>query len=278
MVPSNNTLYHYTSVDSLACILKSHTIRFMPLDTLDDLQEKVTADLKHIASYVYVSCWSDDPEESIPMWRMYTPDNAGVRMELPALPFKMHPNGPFVAADKSDSGGEGPSAGGNPPSLRPYISAVLEGVLTPALQTDDQSNILHQVVYTDDQALLYPTIYSQDNGQVQISLDRLGKHKNTYWSFQHEWRFVFSAIRFSILGSMQDPVRTFSLAVNEMMNGKTRQPFSHYDLELDEEAFSNMRIMLSPRLSYGNRIIVESLVEKYNPTAAVMDSRLQGLI
>lgn len=277
MIPAGNTLYHYTSVDSLACILKGHSIRFMPLDTLDDLQEKETADLTHIASYVYVSCWSDDPEESIPMWRMYTPDNAGVRIALPALPFKMHPNGPLTTVG-GNSSIEGSSSNGNPPSLRPYISAVLEGVLTPALQTDDQSSILHQVVYTDDQSLLYPTVYSESDGQVHINLDLLGKNKNKYWSFQHEWRFIFSAIRFNILGSMQDPARAFSLAVNEMINGKTRQPFPHYDLELDDNAFSHMQILLSPRLSYGNRVIVESLVEKYNPSATVIDSCLKNLI
>ena len=35
-------LYHYTSVDSLALILKNKTIRLNPLDKMDDLQEKKT--------------------------------------------------------------------------------------------------------------------------------------------------------------------------------------------------------------------------------------------
>ena len=40
-------LYHYTSVDSLALILKNRTIRLNPLDKMDDLQEKKTKDIEN---------------------------------------------------------------------------------------------------------------------------------------------------------------------------------------------------------------------------------------
>lgn len=250
----------------------------MPLDTMDDLQEKETADLKHIASYVYVSCWTDDAEESIPMWRMYTPNHSGVRIKMPALPFKMYSND---AASFSAATGMPVSSSGESTSLismRPYHAIFTEGVLTPALQTDDQSTILHRINYTDDKDLLYPRVYSEEEGRMNIALDLLGKHKNMYWSFQREWRYIFTGIRFNIIEGMSNPSLAFSIAVHEMMNGRTRQPFSYYDLTIDEDAFSNMEITLSPQLSAGNRIIVESLVEKYNPTARIVNSALQGLI
>ena len=55
IVQENKTeyLYHYTSVDSLALILKHRTIRLNPLDKMDDLQEQETADLKRM---VCVEC------------------------------------------------------------------------------------------------------------------------------------------------------------------------------------------------------------------------------
>lgn len=34
-------LYHYTSIETLALILKNHTIRFNSLDKMDDLQQYV---------------------------------------------------------------------------------------------------------------------------------------------------------------------------------------------------------------------------------------------
>lgn len=245
---------------------------------MDDLQEKETADLKHIASYVYASCWTDDAEESIPMWRMYTPNNAGVRIAMPASPFKMYRNDAESIAEKTGMTVSSSADSTPPMSMRPYYAIFTEGVLAPALQTDDQSSILFKMNYTDDEDLLYPKVYSEDGGQAHIALELLGKHKNTYWSFQKEWRFIFVGMRFDILRNMTNPVLAFSLAVQEMVNGKARQPFPYYDLSIDEAAFSNMEITMSPQLSAGNRIIVESLVEKYNPTARLRNSDLQGLI
>ena len=41
-------LYHYTSLESLALILKNRTIRLNPLDKMDDIQEQKTADIENI--------------------------------------------------------------------------------------------------------------------------------------------------------------------------------------------------------------------------------------
>lgn len=61
-------LFHYTTVESLSLILKNGTIRFRSLDKMDDLQEKETADVENIGQFCYVSSWTDDKTESIPMY------------------------------------------------------------------------------------------------------------------------------------------------------------------------------------------------------------------
>ena len=63
----NDYLYHYTSLENLALILKNRTIRFSPLSKVDDLQESRSRDLKNVGRFVFVSCWTDEKEESIPM-------------------------------------------------------------------------------------------------------------------------------------------------------------------------------------------------------------------
>lgn len=40
--------------------------------------------------YVNVSCWTDDTEESIPLWNLYTPNMKGVRIGLPKFPFRKY--------------------------------------------------------------------------------------------------------------------------------------------------------------------------------------------
>lgn len=43
-------LYHYTSLESLALILKNRTIRLNPLDKMDDLQEQKQQILRMLAN------------------------------------------------------------------------------------------------------------------------------------------------------------------------------------------------------------------------------------
>ena len=83
-------LYHYTSIDVLALILKNRTIRLNPLNKLDDLQEQKTADVENLGKFVFVSSWTSDDVESIPMWKMYTDPRAGIRIKLRKNPFKWH--------------------------------------------------------------------------------------------------------------------------------------------------------------------------------------------
>lgn len=83
-------LYHYTDIEALALILKNRTIRFNSLNKMDDLQEQETGDIKNIGQFCYVSSWTEDDIESIPMWNIYSSLNAGVRIKLRKFPFKKY--------------------------------------------------------------------------------------------------------------------------------------------------------------------------------------------
>ena len=83
-------LYHYTSIDNLALILKNRTIRLNSLTNMDDKQEAKTKEGQLFGKSVFISSWTDDESESIPMWKMYTSPSAGVRIGLPPLPFVRH--------------------------------------------------------------------------------------------------------------------------------------------------------------------------------------------
>lgn len=57
---------------------------------VDDIEEVETEDMGKFGRYVYVSCWTDDSEESIPLWHMYTPNMHGVRIRMQHFPFKKY--------------------------------------------------------------------------------------------------------------------------------------------------------------------------------------------
>ena len=61
---------------------------------LDDLQEKETGDTPNFGQFCYVSSWTDDETESIPMWNMYSSLESGIRIKLRANPFKLYKNSP----------------------------------------------------------------------------------------------------------------------------------------------------------------------------------------
>lgn len=61
---------------------------------MDDLQEKEASDIKNIGQFCYVSSWTDDETESIPMWNMYSTLDSGVRIKLKSNPFKLFENTP----------------------------------------------------------------------------------------------------------------------------------------------------------------------------------------
>ncbi|MDO7206246.1 hypothetical protein Q5M85_21265 [Paraclostridium bifermentans] len=51
-----------------------------------------------------------------------------------------------------------------------------------------------------------------------------------------------------------------------------------YLLNIDSSKFEQMEITLGPNTSYGDRIIVEALVNKFNPNAKIHDSKLKNKI
>ena len=80
-------IYHYTTVDSLALILKTRTLRFTRLDGVDDVREAQQHIGIDFGKYFFVSCWTQEEAESIPQWNMYSREMQGVRLELPVYPF-----------------------------------------------------------------------------------------------------------------------------------------------------------------------------------------------
>lgn len=177
-------LFHYTNIESLALILKNRTFRFNSLDKMDDLQEKETADIKNIGQFCYVSSWTEDNTESIPMWNMYSSLKSGVRIRLRRNPFKVYDN----SASELESVLKSPvtdNTNGNPLQTIISLSEMFsKGFFSAQAMTKD---LLHRVEYTPDPNKLYPKLLQTDNERFSIALGELGKYKNIHWEFQREW-------------------------------------------------------------------------------------------
>ena len=265
---SNYQLFHYTSVDKLALILKNQSIRFMPLNTLDDPDECLTADGNNVTHCFFVSCWTNEKTESIPMWKMYASEFAGVRIGLPLFPFKEKST---VEVDKE----------------RPVLGLEFtkkEGIVSPELMFAGQKSMLREIEYTSDRAKLYPEVLTEEQAEdehgklcpaVSIAIAHIGKHKAKSWSFQKEYRYQFSALRIRSMEKGIEVEEDLRRCAQQFLEHDFEQPFPFLDLELSDEAFSKMEVMLSPKISEGNCVVVKTLLEKFNPNARLEESGIR---
>ena len=84
-------LHHYTTVNTLALILRHQTLRFTRLDQFDDVTEGRSLGPFPLGARMFASCWSTGDEESIPQWAMYADSMRGVRLSLRSDPFTWRP-------------------------------------------------------------------------------------------------------------------------------------------------------------------------------------------
>ena len=155
-------LYQYTSLSALAQIVKTRSIRLNSLKYVDDPNELASADFRRAGKYCFVSSWTSEKEESIPMWNMYSKMD-GVRIRLPLNPFEQYTwedprqKGRFVT------------------SCIPEEDLYQENMF-PVME----EKLLHKVSYTDDERLLYPSLRRQmQHGGADcagIELTRVGRN------------------------------------------------------------------------------------------------------
>lgn len=263
--------YHYTSIENLALILKNKTIRFSRLDCVDDVEEStVYENTVQMGKYTFVSCWTDNEEESIPLWNLYTPGMKGVRIKMNSSDiFYKHKHKPGVYH----------TSVGNV-----TVNAEIESYFTFEEQFNDQYCILNQGV--DDDDFIRKVEYSKDYKKqsqsavnftyetgapfLNVNTREVGKYKNERWAFQEEIRFALT-----ILPTVFNPVTQKLDSIRAIQFG-VELPIKFYDLRMNDAAFSSMEITTGPHCTNSDQIIVESLVNNLNPTATIYQSKLHG--
>lgn len=283
-------LFHYTSVESLALILKNRTFRFSPLSALDDLLEEKVKDSQKFGNYVFISSWTDDNKESIPMWNMYSNMTSGVRIKMKANPFKKYDIDTKLLQQKySKMQICGNSSTGYKmlfPAITPegYKSEfTINKLIIPTrdfflsgyyLYNCTPDNLLIKVTYTDMENLLIPQIVNNSS----INIGNLGNYKKTYWEFQNEWRYIlrFSPIGFKAIS--ERPILSMNNAFNIYNTPFDALPFNYYFLELEETSLETMEVTLSPKISDGYKTIVYLLKKEYNPNMIIKESDLTNNI
>ncbi len=265
-------LFHYTSIENLALILKNRTIRLNPLNNMDDLQESRSHDLHNIGRFFFASSWTDDSTENIPMWNMYTKIESGVRIGLPKNPFTRHNTSREHLSEffKSPISGEE-----SVDTFLDLAKLIKEHAYSVQAWSGD---ILSPIIYTNEKELLEPKVVSVSEERISLDISNIGKYKNKYWEFQKEWRYMMMFIPFTITDRIDEMQNNFDIIVNRMARDIQAAPFDYYDLDIREDAMKSMIITPSPKISAGNEVILDALVKRYNSEAVLKKSELCGLV
>lgn len=239
-IPEN--LYHYTTIETLALILKSRRIRFNSLSNLDDLTESETEDLGNISSFVLVSCWTDVEDENISLWNMYCKNGNGIRLKMQSTIFQHE------------------------------FTEKLEYFLIPENEKNLwlPSNSLTKIQYLDEIAKKF-----RSNDIDTLDLRKFGKKKHKIWQFQNEWRFLL----YQILDRENlEKVMKLDLHEAKEVFKKYLFEYDYYDYKIRDFEFENMEIMLGPSTTSAEEIIIDALISKYNPLAKIKKSDLTKTI
>lgn len=241
-------LFQYTSLGVLALILQNRTIRFNSLENLDDLEEASLRFCDENPPVTYVSCWTDIIKESIPMWKLYTQMNDGVRIELPVGPF-------------NDPRGQD----GNMIGMYDYQAAKWKPCIPPK-QTNPEIvymtqpyslNYPSRIIYRNDIHVSEIIVLEEDGPSAKrVHNGRIARFKCRNWSFQKEFRYIVT---------LQRLYKEIKL-----------KPY--YDADISDDAISNMRIVVSPMFSDSNYLLLDALLKKYDYGIKFSDSELKGKI
>lgn len=276
-------LYHYTSLENLALILKNRTIAFNSLLNVDDIEEAETADMENLGKYVYVSCWTDVETESIAMWNMYTPNMQGVRIKLPVFPFKKYHYdvGQYHFSTACDSyidierlyRNNNCTIVANMPELCPITYTRNHDLVVPKARTGSKEDIEH--------FLSQKRIGEYQKGiNAGYSFSLLGKFKREDWSFQREWRYWFFMLPVGAkdLFESSDPEQLFNtqkIIVQRLEDRDYPAPYRLFFFDLNDEAVKQMEIVLGPRISEGGRILAHALLKEHGLEHNCKDSSLR---
>lgn len=247
-------LYHYTSIESLGLILKNKTLCFSSLGIVDDPDEEegYAGEIVNLGRSIYVSCWTCERQESIPMWEQYSGKSHGVRIGLPDLPFKRF--------SSKEMGIE--PAGGN------------QDWLFNVLEFQDKYNItfpvniiVKNVEYTDDEALIHPNVSTEiqndryiSDGEKSVSFGKMGAYKKQCWCFQNETRYLLYT-----LPRIDDVTNDdeFRRAVKTLKNPNWKPDTDRLFIGLDEFALSQIDIVRGPKMSDGERHLLDCLLKEH---------------
>ncbi|SFB40020.1 hypothetical protein [Algoriphagus aquimarinus] len=266
-------IYHYTSIDTLKLILESKKIRFNNLNAVDDELEGELFVKKSLAQLIFVSCWTTDPNENIPLWKMYA-STRGVRIGLPDYPWRK------VDCKKWDAGVIEVRYDPSEEYFSPFDIDEIFGeshyIIPPFSLPISDSNakkaFSKEVIYLPERELKikYSDHYNEKltkpghAGLIMKPID-FGLYKHEQWAFQKEFRFVLfiSPMDKEINLSAKNFHQPMVNSLMKYIQAEYISPIKDFFVKIDPNSIENMEITLGPHCTEEDIRHVQSMRQKH---------------
>lgn len=261
-------IYHYTSIQTLALILKHKKIRFNRLDRVDDMEESIYGSgpfQTKLGMYTFVSCWTKNSTENLALWNMYT-RYKGIRIGIDEMPFTTY------------------KVNDNFTSLLPNVMNFGTDYFMTSFNNEAK---LYDVEYVNNlQDEIKKLIKPTGNGGIIVDTTRIGIFKRKEWAMQEESRFKITVQPADVYGAAKETLNTQSAPIYNFLNkmfetlGSSiieNNPINttYIDLCLDNKKLDDIEIMMGPLTSEADIIIVESLLKPF-PNSHISKSTFWG--
>lgn len=263
------TIHQYTSIDCLALILKNRTIRFKRLDKMDDIEEAALSNAGvHLGGFMFVSCWTFNENESIPLWRMYTPTTKGVKISLDKDMFKKH----IVTKEDSEKyhiQTNGESFSSIIPAAKMFTSQYT------ILNTFWNEDFFYKKIeYTEDINQIYGSLIQNNPNGASFNFNNVGRFKHKHWEFQDECRFRLIILPNNI--NIDD--ERYATYISSCIKEERFPMIDSFFIDLSEDTLESLTITLSPYATEADKLIVNALCKEYAPNAHIINSSLEGKV
>lgn len=274
-------IYHYTTVESLLKILKSKKLRFSSLAYVDDSYEQIACKdeaYSKIGRFCYVSSWTMKSEDDF-QWNLYGDKMQGVMIELDCDFLKLEDQN-FTFLKLFNLEKQEYDNGDVVDIPKPLNKLTSQMLMTGKSFTFDKVEYNDRNIHPVEIIIKDAEIY---NGLINMEINHMneiGKYKRKIWKHQEEVRFKMMTVpwtlsdfnRISRLNnelkkSMTDTVPYVHILHTELIKkveneyGFNQLPY--IDIELSDEFFENISIVLGPKLSKNqlNKEIVKDCVK-----------------
>ena len=237
-------IYHYTSIETLALILKNRTLRFNNVAKVNDPEEAVTNDFDYLKPYCFISCWTKKEEESIPFWSMYGNRGKGIRIETDSKYIHYRH---LYENDKS-------------------IFCILKNIYHrkndeyygSLWQNATSVNPYFETKYSDEKRTFEVDLSTKTVQHWMYDYDAAFNTKKRCWSFEEEVRFIILGCR-----SKNKQLKEVH-QIRSIMLQKRKFAKDFVDLELEQDFFDNLKILLGPLTGESEEVLVNSLINQYD--------------